>query len=353
MRVALVSVEPSGDLLGAQVMSQFPGASFIGVGGPLMQAAGLQPITEQHELSVMGFVEPLLAAPRLVRNFRKLIRSINAFHPDVLVTIDGPDFNMRLAPKVKAKHKAHVVSPSVWAWRAGRAAKIAGIYNSLLSLFPFEYKYYPADFNVHCIGHPLAQRARSTRAELLAKYSIPEGEYLALIPGSRKQELTRLAPIYADVARSLGMPVVWASAHTWAEDYLSQFDLGVPTYFVDGAASAATIAAKALVTSGTATLEVALTQTPLVVAYKASALNYAIAKRVVKTKHISLPNILLEQGVVPEFIQNFTAQDLINALNNLNEAEQVDKFSGLAASLNDSKIEEWAKGVKNELDCRS
>lgn len=325
LRIALVAGEASGDQLGAGLVRELialePGASCEGVAGPAMRAAGCQALADSHELAVMGLVEPLRELPRLLALRRRLVRHWTATRPDVFVGIDSPDFNLGLeiALKRASLKTIQYVSPSVWAWRQGRLAKIARAADKVLCLLPFEKAFYDrhgqeAEF----VGHPLADRLEHgvSREHARERLSLPaDGEIVAVLPGSRGNEVARLGPVFAQACGRLleqrpGLTFVAPMAHEALADQFRPLleAAGVAGAFrlEDGNAQGAVAASDVvLLASGTAALEAALVGRPIVAAYRLAPLSYLLAKRLklVKVRHFTLPNLLTAEPMVPEFLQ--------------------------------------------------
>jgi len=298
-----------------------PDAEFAGVAGPKMRAAGVEAWADSAELSVMGLAEVLRHLPRLLALRRALRQRLLEWKPDVFIGIDAPDFNLGLerALKQAGLRTVHYVSPSVWAWREGRAARIGRSADLVLCLFPMEPAIYerhniPARF----VGHPLAEAfgeqpdAGAARAALgLA----PEGRVLAVLPGSRAGEIRRLLPIFLEAARRLatdlpGLQVLVPAADARCRALIeSDPALGsVPGLrLLDGRAHEAMVAADAvLLASGTAALEAMLAKRPMVVAYRLSGLTYRLVTGLglMKGNRYSLPNVLANEPIVPELMQD-------------------------------------------------
>lgn len=325
LRIALVAGEASGDQLGAGLVRELqalePGVSCEGVAGPAMRAAGCHALADSQELAVMGLVEPLRELPRLLALRRRLVRHWTATRPDVFVGIDSPDFNLGLeiALKRTALRTIQYVSPSVWAWRQGRLAKIARAADKVLCLLPFEKAFYdrhgqPAEF----VGHPLADRLEHGLPVDAARerLALPlNGEIVAVLPGSRASEVVRLGPVFARTCRRLldkrpGLTFIAPMAReSLAGLFRPMLDKsGVASAFrlEDGNAQGAMAAADiVLLASGTAALEAALIGRPMVAAYRLAPVTYALAKglKLVKVRHFTLPNLLTDEPMVPEFLQ--------------------------------------------------
>ncbi|MBF7729712.1 lipid-A-disaccharide synthase [Pseudomonas sp. N040] len=322
LRVALVAGEASGDILGAGLMqalkARHPGVEFLGVGGPRMEAEGLRSYFPMERLSVMGLVEVLGRLFELLWRRRRLIRTLLAERPDVFIGIDAPDFNLGLELKLRRAgiRTVHYVSPSVWAWRQKRVFKIRQACDLMLTLFPFEARFYQEHgVPVRFVGHPLANtiplqvdRAAARRSLDLAD----EATVVALLPGSRGGEVSRLGPLFLDAAERLsllrpGLRFVLPCASPARREQLEQLLIGrnLPLGLLDGRSHEALAACDAvLIASGTATLEALLHQRPMVVAYRVANLTYRILRRLIKTTLFSLPNLLAGRQLVPEFIQD-------------------------------------------------
>lgn len=323
MRIGLVAGEASGDVLGAglirAIRERIPDAEFEGVAGPEMVAAGCEQWEPSDSLAVMGLVEPLAHIPRLLRLRRELARRWRESPPDVFVGIDAPDFNLGLEKKLrKAGIKtAHYVSPSIWAWRPGRVKKVKKAADTVLCILPFEPRLYEEHgVNAVFVGHPKAHEApeivdaEAARAEL----GFGAGEIVAVMPGSRRGEVSRIGGIVAAAAKEIlaarpGIrfvtPVATPKLRPMIEQQLR--DAGVEAQFtlLDGDSNLAMSAADVVLqASGTAVLEAALLRKPTVATYRVSPVTFWIAKWLVTLEHFTLPNLLTEQPLVPEFMQH-------------------------------------------------
>ncbi len=337
MRIALVAGESSGDTLGAALIEalrrRFSQAQFAGVAGPKMVASGCQPWFAAEELAVMGLTEILSHLPRLLRLRRGLERRLEEWRPDVFVGIDSPEFNLGLARKLKraGMRTVQYVSPQVWAWRQGRVRTMNESVDLVLCLLPFETTFY-AEHHVRAafVGHPLADQIpmQIDREAARRELGVPlDARVLAVLPGSRRGEVERLANDFAGAAEVLAgrYPGLVSIAPMATPALRELFDARcaalAPTARVrmlDGQARRALAAADvALVASGTATLETALTKRPMVVAYRLGAITAFLLRRfgLIKVKHFSQPNLLAGRELVPEFFQEaVTAQNLAAAL---------------------------------------
>jgi lipid-A-disaccharide synthase len=324
MRIGLVAGEASGDQLGAGLIKALraadAGLEFEGVAGIAMQQAGAVALEDAEALAVMGLIEPLKEIPRLLRLRRSLIEHWTASPPAVFVGIDAPDFNLGLeiALKNAGIPTVHYVSPSVWAWRPGRIRKIARAADRVLCLLPFEKEFYDrhgiaADF----VGHPLADRIPSglRREPARQRIGIDSAQVVAVLPGSRKSEVMRLGPIFAAASRLLLerlpdltfiAPMASETLRRIFEGQLSRAGVAAHYRLLDrDAQSAMTASDVVLLASGTAALEAALLERPIVAAYRLAPLTYALIRslKLVKLSHFTLPNLLTAKALVPEFLQ--------------------------------------------------
>ncbi|MFN3235347.1 MAG: lipid-A-disaccharide synthase [Gammaproteobacteria bacterium] len=324
LHIGIITGEVSGDLLGADLIralrEHIPEVTFEGVLGPELKKLGGVAHEDMESLAVMGFVDPLLQLPKLLKIRHKMIQHFKKNPPDVFIGIDSPDFNLGVeyALKKTGIKTVHYVSPSVWAWRKGRIKKIKKAVDLMLTLFPFEKAFYD-DHGVNAVhvGHPLADMIPMENDKLAARarlYMPEEGEYVALLPGSRKNELSHLAETFLETAdlclkRKPELKFITACANAarreqfeslWRERFSH-----IPLTFYDGQSRDVMMASDAiLVTSGTATLEAMLVKRPTVVAYKMSKLNFFVARLLVDIAYFSLPNLIADGTIMPEFLQD-------------------------------------------------
>lgn len=324
MRIGVVAGEASGDQLGAGMIRALsaaaPGIRCEGVAGPAMREAGCVAWEDADALAVMGLVEPLREVPRLLRLRRSLIRRWTAEPPDAFVGIDAPDFNLGLALALKGRGIPTVqyVSPTVWAWRQRRIRKIARATDRVLCLLPFEKAFYDRHgIAAEFVGHPLADRlprglsASAARREL----GLGPGPLVAVLPGSRQTEVRRLAPVFAGACRlmveqqpELSFVAPMASsrlAGLFSEEVRSCGMIDAFRVLERDAHRAMAAADVVLLASGTAALEAALLEKPIVAAYRLAPMTYLLARslRMVKVPYFTLPNLLTERPLVPEFLQ--------------------------------------------------
>lgn len=333
MRIGIVAGEASGDQLAASLIRairvRHPDTEFTGIAGPAMQAAGCQALFPAEKLSVMGLVEVLRHLPELLRIRRVITRNFLQNPPDIFIGVDAPDFNLGLEKRLRTAGipTVHYVSPSIWAWRAGRAARMGECADQVLCLFPFEPDIYArhgvaAEF----VGHPMADEIPLTTDAVAARNALrlpADGPVLALLPGSRRSEVSRLGPVFLQTARQLQAdfpdlqcvaPMATAGIRRLFEQQAAIHAPALPITLLDGQARDAITAADAvLLASGTATLETLLLGRPMAVAYKLAPLSYALVRllRLLKVPYYALPNILAGQEIVPEFMQQRARPDLL------------------------------------------
>ena len=325
MRIALVAGEASGDTLGAALIDalrrRYPGAEFAGVAGPRMIAAGCTAWFDSEQLAVMGLTEILRHLPRLMRLRSALQRRILDWRPDVFIGVDFKEFNLGLARRLKKQglRTIQYVSPQVWAWRQGRARTMGEAVDLILCLFPFEPAFY-REYGVRAtfVGHPLADQIpmEIDRAAARVELGVDAGaRVLAVLPGSRRAEVERLADTFAGAAELLAIrypglvtiaPMVTPELRELFAARCAALAPRAAVRMIDGQARVALAAADVvLVASGTATLEAALCKRPMVVAYKLGAITAFLLRQLglVKVKHFSQPNLLAGKELVPEFFQ--------------------------------------------------
>ncbi len=339
-RLFLIAGEPSGDLLGGALLRGLrklsPTIEVEGVGGPAMAAEGLVSLFPMEELSVMGIAEILPRLPNLLRRIRQTADAVIATRPDALITIDSPDFCLRVARRVRKVlpdlRVIHYVAPSVWAWRPGRAARMARVVDHVLALLPFEPPHMrAAGMSCDFVGHPVTTEPQATPAEqaaLRSELGIGATQPLLLIlPGSRRGEVTRLGPVFAEVTRRLrlarpDLALVIPAAASVADlvaELLPPDAEGWP-WMLDprGRADAPALkraafasADAALAASGTVSLELAAAGTPMVIAYGANPITSFLVKRMALIDTATLVNIITDTRVVPEYLMENCTPDLI------------------------------------------
>lgn len=341
LRVFILAGEPSGDRLGGALMAGLkqlaPGVTFEGIGGPLMQEQGLTSRFPMDELSVMGIAEVLPKYRHLKRRIRETAEAVIATRPDVVITIDSPDFSLRVAKLVKAAsdvRTVHYVAPSVWAWRPKRATKMAQCIDHVLALLPFEPPYMEAaGMDCDFVGHPVVNEPLATGAEIASfrsAFDLGDAPYLLALPGSRRSEVGRLAPVFGAAVQNFvlnhpDMRVVVPAAgpvaqlvrenlQSWPNDTV----LVDPNVLDKDTAKAHKRAAfagadLALAASGTVSLELAQAHTPMVIAYTFKWLTWQIMKRMALIDTVTLVNLVSDTRVVPECLGPECQPDQITA----------------------------------------
>ncbi|WP_224491602.1 lipid-A-disaccharide synthase [Robertkochia flava] len=318
MKYYLIAGEASGDLHGSNLIKALaktdPDANFRCWGGDLMQAAGATLVRHYKEQSFMGFFEVLKNLPAIFRNITSCKEDIEAYKPDVIIFIDYSGFNLRIAKWAKENsfRTFYYVSPQVWASREGRIKAIKRDIDEMFVILPFEKEFYEKkhQFPVNFTGHPLLdaldQQKRTQPDAFRKEFNLDEREIIALLPGSRKQEITNMLEVMLKVAAGYKQyQFVIAGAPSQDFDFYRQFIGSSHVSFIPGRTYDLLHASKAaLVTSGTATLETALLKIPQVVCYKANWISYQIAKRIITLKFISLVNLIMDREVVTELIQD-------------------------------------------------
>ncbi|OHP50056.1 MULTISPECIES: lipid-A-disaccharide synthase [Neisseria] len=323
--IAISVGEASGDLLGAHLIraikARCPNARFTGIGGERMKAEGFESLYDQEKLAVRGFVEVIKRLPQILKIRKGLVNDLIRLKPDVFIGIDAPDFNLGVAEKLKQAgiHTIHYVSPSVWAWRRERVNKIVHQVNRVLCLFPMEPQLYiDAGGKAEFVGHPMAQTmpVEADRAAARQKLGVPaDVPVFAILPGSRVSEIDYMAAVFFQTALLLLkrypqaqflLPVATTATRKRISEILAKPEFStLPITLTDKQSDTVCTAADVvLVTSGTATLEVALCKRPMVISYKISQLTYAYVKNKIKVPHVGLPNILLGKAAVPELLQH-------------------------------------------------
>lgn len=330
-RVMIVAGEASGDLHGSALVREAhaidPTLTFFGMGGPLMRRAGVDTLVDAREMAVVGLVEVAAHFPTIIRAFRKLKECLRTDPPDLLILIDYPDFNLRLAGVArKAGVKVlYYISPQVWAWRVGRVKKIARLVDRMAVVFPFEVPFYEKEgVPVSFVGHPLVDAVRPEMPPDEARRSFGidgNRRTVGLCPGSRTQEIRTHLPLIMESARVLKerfpelqfiLPLASSLSRSDIDPFLN--DSGVSVIVVEGKNYDVIQVCDAVITvSGTVTLEIALMGVPMVIIYKVSPLTYCIGKRLIRVDHIGLCNIVANKRVVKELIQHEAVPELIAA----------------------------------------
>ena len=372
MKYYLIAGEASGDLHGSYLIEAIkktdPKATFRGWGGDLMQAAGLELAKHYKSLAIMGFVDVLKNLPKIFKNIAFCKLDITNFKPDAIIFIDFSGFNLRIAPWAKAQGYGthYYIAPQVWASRASRVQKIKASIDHLYVTLPFEPAFYKSyHYPVHFVGHPLLDAMEGVKKPEENWKSIhgleEKKQIIALLPGSRKQEIKAILPQMA--ALSIEYPdfeFVMAAAPSIDLDFYKSF-IGIAAVKIVEKQTYALLqeATAALVASGTATLETSILGVPQIVCYKTQWLTYFIAKQIIKLPYISLVNLILNKEAVPELIQNQLKlaplkKALTAILNGPKRAQQLEDYAQLKIKLGSGGAAQKAAGLifKNTLEKR-
>ncbi|WP_347710809.1 lipid-A-disaccharide synthase [Geotalea sp. SG265] len=331
IKIMISAGEASGDMYGAMVAREIqalnPQARFIGMGGPGMRAAGVETVVDANDMAVVGLVEVVAHFPVIARAFTTLKNILRHDPPQLLILIDYPDFNLRLA-KVAKKAGVRVlyfISPQVWAWRAGRVKKIGRVVDHMAVLFPFEVPYYERErVPVTFVGHPLLDmvRPKMTRAEAMARFGLAEDRrVIGLFPGSRRSEIKNLFPVVLDAAKLLkdrfpdaqfALPLASSLKREEIQPAIdaSGLDIAVAT---NATHDVIQVCDAIITVSGTVTMEIAILGIPMAIIYKVSPFTYAVGKRLIKVDHIGICNIVAGERVVKELIQHDAEPETVAA----------------------------------------
>ena len=358
----IVAGERSGDVYGAglaqALQARLPGVEVFGAGGDAMRQAGVDTTVDSHEIAIAGITEIVEGYPRVFRAFHRLVGEADRRHPQLAILIDFPDFNLRLARQLKQRRipVVYFVSPQVWAWRKGRVKTLKKRIAKMIVIFDFEEEIYrEAGVPVEYVGHPLVDMVRPTltREEFFAKTELdPSVQTIALLPGSRQKEVSVNLPIILDAAKRLSLnrklqfviPVAPTIQQKWLESTIprsSASPVRIRTA-MHATYDALQYSEVAVVTSGTATLEAAMCERPMVMVYRVSTLTWLVGKLLVKVPYFSIVNILAKRELVPELMQeDFTAANVAARVEYLLDhpearAEMVRGFQALKARLGQS-----------------
>jgi lipid-A-disaccharide synthase len=376
VRITIVAGEHSGDLLGAQLIKalreRFTDLHVDGIGGALMREQGCHCLFAMEQIAVMGLFGIIKHIPRILSIRHQLLRYCRNNPPDIFIGIDAPDFNLTIEKKLKQRgvKTIHYVSPTVWAWRAKRIHTIANATDLMLTLLPFEVDYYRQHhIAARYVGHPLADVIEPHDQKTTARQQLhlPEKKcIIALLPGSRANEINYLGALFLQTAKVCYahkpdilfiVPMVNQHCQHLFEKQMKQYAPDLPIRIISQQSRLAMAASDVvLLTSGTATLEAMLLQRPMVVAYRMGALTYQLAKRLVNTKHIALPNIIASETLVPEFIQHdATVENCSTAVMQYllqpgKTQDLIQRFRSMHQMLRCQASESAAEAVKNLLN---
>ena len=375
--IGMVAGEPSGDLLGAHLMralaARRPGLRFVGIGGPKMQAAGMEVLFPQERLAVRGYVEVLGRYFEILGIRRRLAEHFLAEPPALFIGVDAPDFNLGLEQRLRAAGvpTVHYVSPSIWAWRGGRMRKIRRAVSRMLLVFPFEAPLYERAGVPHAyVGHPLADMLPAVpgRTAIREQLRLPAAApVIALLPGSRVSEVKQMGGLFVDTARCVAeqfpeavflVPLATRETRDLFEAELHRRAVGVPrlTLLFGHAHDAMAAADVVLAASGTATLEAALIGRPVVITYRMPRLSWWLMKCRRYQPWVGLPNILAGEFVVPEFLQDEATPEnlgraLLAMLNDATERQRIERrFAAIARELRCNTAERAVEAILPLLD---
>jgi lipid-A-disaccharide synthase len=376
--IAIIAGEASGDILGAGLIrslrKRYPKARFVGIGGDEMIAEGFHSLVPMERLSVMGLVEVLGRIRELFSIRARLLDYFFTTPPDVVIGIDSPDFTLAIERRCREAGipSVHYVSPSVWAWRQKRIFKIAKSVDLMLTLFPFEARFYEEhNVPVAFVGHPLADRIPMQPDTGAARKALGlnlDQPVLAVLPGSRGGEVERLGTLFLEASRwlqerrpdiQLVIPCVNRDREKQVEGLVEALEVKLPVTLVRGRSREVMAASDVvLLASGTATLEAMLLKRPMVVGYRLSNLSYKLLSRLVKVPWVALPNLLAQKGLVPELLQDDATPEALGAavlerMENTEEREQLQQaFTELHESLRQNADERAATAISELMERR-
>ncbi|MGC2108182.1 MAG: lipid-A-disaccharide synthase [Candidatus Korobacteraceae bacterium] len=336
VRILISAGEASGEFYGAELMkalrrliserASHADIEFFGVGGERMRAAGCELLVDAREIAEVGIVEVIRHIPTIYRRFRQVVREAARRRPDAAVLIDFPDFNLRLARELHRRGVPviYYVSPQLWAWKQRRIEQVRKYVREMLVIFPFEEKFYrERGISAKFVGHPLADLPAPTitRQEFASEYKLdPDRHWIALLPGSRRGEVSRIFPVLLEASQLLGpnyvytVPVASTLSAGWVASFARNHP-GPPITFTRDARATLLHARAAAVASGTSTLEASLIGTPFAMVYRVAPLTWSLGRRLVKVDRFAMVNLIAGQDVVPELVQSeFTAQRVCSEL---------------------------------------
>lgn len=348
MKYYIIAGEASGDLHGSNLVRQLSllddKAVFKGVGGEKMKAVNVDLLFGLERLAFMGFFEVLKNLRTIRRNFKEVKQAIQQFQPDVVILIDYPGFNLRMAKWCKQQgfKVVYYISPKFWAWKENRVENIKKYVDLMLCILPFEKAFYEKHqyANAHFVGHPLLDEIELNRHSEHSEKSV---QPIALLPGSRKQEITSLLPLMLETATNFPNEQFVITGLSGLKTLYPEVFPGNVTLVFDKTYEVLQNAKAAIVCSGTATLETALFKVPQVVIYKTSWLNYQIGKRVAKVRFISLPNLIADEKIVEELLQHdCTTEKITNELNLLLHSKNQRFYNSLIEKIGEKGASEKA-----------
>ncbi len=356
LKLYLIAGEASGDLHGANLIralkTKNPSIRFRAWGGDQIGETGTPLVKHVKDLAFMGFVEVLKNIRIIKKNFELCKKDIQSFAPDAIIFIDYPGFNLRIAKWAKAKNykTIYYISPQVWAWNSNRVQKMKKFIDRMICILPFEKAFYKKyDWNVSYVGHPLLDHVNKLKRKPVHD-PYPKEQLLVLMPGSRKQEIRKILPTMLEASKRLeGFKVILAAMQSIGKSFYEKFELGNTKLVFDQSDNLLQRTQVAWISSGTATLQAAMHQTPQVVCYKANKISYSIAKKLINVPYISLVNLIANKKIVVELIQGeFTVENLLSEtkkvessktdLKHLYQTEVLNKLGQGSASLEAAQI---------------
>lgn len=352
IKIGIVIGEHSGDILGSKIIESLKkefNVSLVGVGGPLTENHGLESIFNFKDLHIMGLIEPILNIRKLLKHRKLIIKTFKKEKIDFFIGVDSPDFNIPIHKACKKEGSIktiQLVSPSVWGWRQGRLKNIKKYIDLTLCLFRFEHDFYiDQKISSFLLGHPLSEIDIKDNNYVRSKYNLDNNkQYLAILPGSRASEISNMMPTYIAFMEKLYtnksdfhflIPAADNLIKEKIESFTKNRDLPI-TISIGAARDFLSVSKCSIVTSGTATLEAAVLGAPPIICYKTNNFNYFIISRMLKTKLIGLPNLLLSKKIFPELVQSdCTPENIYNS------------FQSIIYS---NKIQDEIVKVKNHLE---
>ena len=340
IKIGIVIGEHSGDILGSKIIKSLSAQyniNLIGVGGPLTEKFGLKSIFNFKDLNVMGIVEPILNLRKLLNHRKKLINLFKTEKIDIFIGVDSPDFNIPIHKALKKEGSIktiQLVSPSVWGWRQSRIKSIKKYIDLTLCLFKFEHDFYlKHGVGSFLVGHPLSYLNLPNKDDILHKHSLDKNkEYISILPGSRDSEISNMMPLYLEVINKFKntnpdfhflIPAADELLYKKISSYFLNEEIDI-TIAEGSARDFLAISNYSIVTSGTATLEAAILRSAPVICYKTSPFNYFVISKMLKTKLIGIPNLLLSRMAFPELIQSeCSPQNVLDSLNALIASEDI------------------------------
>lgn len=353
LKIYIIAGEASGDNIGAKLMRQMKliraDLEFYGVGGPKMQQEGMNLLFASQEIAFMGFLEVIPHLFTVLKKIKQTADHIRNVNPDIIITIDAPGFCFRVIKSIKNKVQAklvHYVAPTVWAYKEGRAKKIAALYDLLLVILPFEKNYFIKEgLKTVFVGHPAIEDLKIYPKDMFRKkFNIAENDILlCLTPGSRKQEIKTLLPIFFEAIKALKQKIIIAVPTLYPElvNYLNVDNLPLIIVGEENKLELFSSADLALTKSGTITTELAFYKIPMVVAHKVNVISYWLLKRMVKVAYVTIVNIIANKEIIPELLQDkCNADDISQKLNEI-LTDKASNSKETAAVIDQLKIKEF------------